>query len=394
MVRSESEQIFGMQIDIWKEGNLPMVNISFVGDIMCYPRMTKIANGDYSELFLRAHKLKNCDYLVGNLETPIAGSEMKYTYERYCFNTPESFLTAIKKCGFNLVTLANNHCMDRGETGLVKTIENCKKAGLETIGTYATEEERNKVFVKEFNGIRVAFINYTYGTNAFAHHTFLKHPYMVNLSQPEETLPGSIHLLNSYEKIAEEVRKIYENGEGYEYVRPHLEQLKNDIMAAKEATDYVIMIMHNGGQHIREVDPYSIFLAEKIKEYGADIIVGHHQHLIQSCDTNDDYLKIFCLGNFINDQFIEGDEYYFDSPLYNAVFHLSLDKKEDGTIEAKKSFSIYTTVKNKDGLSCVIDAYDVYKKKSEPYLGRTILRAANLFAGSKRYTEIRERYEL
>jgi hypothetical protein len=71
-------------------------------------------------------------------------------------------------------------------------------------------------------------------------------------------------------------------------------------------------------------------LAEKIKEYGADIIVGHHQHLIQSCDTKDDYLKIFCLGNFINDQFIEGDGYYFDSPLYNAVFHLSLDKKEDG----------------------------------------------------------------
>ena len=131
-----------------------------------------------------------------------------------------------------------------------------------------------------------------------------------------------------------------------------------------------------------------------IKEYGADIIVGHHQHLIQSCDTKDDYLKIFCLGNFINDQFIEGDGYYFDSPLYNAVFHLSLDKKEDGTIEAKKSFSIYTTVKNMDGLSCVIDAYDVYKKKSEPYLGRTILRAANLFAGKKRYTEIKERYEL
>ena len=145
MVRSESEQILGMQIDIWKEWSLQMVNISFVGDIMCYPRMTKIANGDYSELFLRANKLKNCDYLVGNLETPIAGREMEYTHERYCFNTPESFLTAVKECGFDLVTLANNHCMDRGEAGLIKTIENCKKAGLETIGAYATEEERNKV---------------------------------------------------------------------------------------------------------------------------------------------------------------------------------------------------------------------------------------------------------
>jgi poly-gamma-glutamate capsule biosynthesis protein CapA/YwtB (metallophosphatase superfamily) len=217
---------------------------------------------------------------------------------------------------------------------------------------------------------------------------------MVNLSQPEETLKGSIHLLNSYEQIGSEVERIYVQGEDFDLVKPYLDQLESDIKRAKATADYVIVIMHNGSQYIREVDPYSLFLADKIKQFGANIIIGHHQHLIQSCDTTGGYLKIFCLGNFINDQFIEGDGYYFDSPLYNAVFHLSLDKKEDGTIEAKKSFSIYTTVKNKDGLSCVIDAYDVYKKKSEPYLGRTILRAANLFAGSKRYTEIRERYEL
>ena len=371
-----------------------MVKISFTGDIMCSPRMTSIAGNDYSDIFSRAVKLKDCDYLVGNLETPVAGKEMEYTKERYRFNTPESYLAALKGCGFDLVTLANNHCMDRGEAGIINTLENCKKAGLETIGIYATAEDRNKILIKDFDGIKIAFINYTYGTNAFAHRTFLDHPYMVNLSQPEETLPGSIHLLNDYETIATDVQRIYESGDGYEYVKPHLEQLENDIKAAKEAADYVIMIMHNGSQYIREIDAYSSFLAEKIKEYGADIIVGHHQHLIQSCDTKDGYLKIFCLGNFINDQFIEGDGYYFDPPLYNAVFHLSLDKKEDGTIDAKKEFSIYTTVKNADGLPCVIDSYDVLKRKGEVYLKQTILRAANLFAGEKRYTEVTERYEL
>ena len=127
-----------------------MVNISFTGDIMCSPRMTKIANGDFSELFVRADKLKNCDYLVGNLETPIAGEEMGYTYERYRFNTPESFLTALKEGGFDLVALANNHCMDRGEQGIINTLENCKKAGLETVGIYASEQERNKIFIKNF----------------------------------------------------------------------------------------------------------------------------------------------------------------------------------------------------------------------------------------------------
>ena len=371
-----------------------MVNISFTGDIMCSPRMTKIANGDFSELFVRADKLKNCDYLVGNLETPIAGEEMGYTYERYRFNTPESFLTALKEGGFDLVALANNHCMDRGEQGIINTLENCKKAGLETVGIYASEQERNKIFIKNFDGLKVAFINYTYGINAFVHRTFLEHPYMVNLSQPEETLPGSIHLLDDYETIADNVKKIYEDGEGYEYVRPYIEQLKNDIKTAKEEADYVIMIMHNGSQYIREVDAYSIYLAEKIKEYGADIIVGHHQHLIQSSNIENDYLKIFCLGNFIYDQYIEGDGYYFDAPIYNAVFHLALEKKEDGRIEEKKSFSIYTTVKNADGLPCVMDSYDVFKQKDETYLRETILRAANLFSGGKKYTQVCERYDL
>ena len=372
-----------------------MADITFTGDIMCSPRMTGLAKGDYFSVFNKACKLKNCDYLVGNLETPIAGEEMKYTHERYCFNTPESYLDALKDCGFDLLTLANNHCMDRDEEGILKTLENCRRRGFETIGIYDTKEERDRVFVKEIDGIRVAFVNYTYGTNAFAHHRFLKHKYMVNLSQPEETLEGSIHLLNDYEQIADEVEQIYVRGEGYEHVKPYLDALGDDIKRAKAASDYVIVVMHNGGQYIREVDPYSLFLSQKIKEFGADIIVGHHQHLIQSCGIDSDgYLKIYCLGNLMCDGRIDGDGYYFDTPLFNAVFHLSLSRRADRSIEAKKSFSIYTTVKDKAGLPCVIDSYDVYKTLDETYLREMILRYANWFAGSERYDTVQERYEL
>lgn len=372
-----------------------MADITFTGDIMCSPRMTTLANGDYSSVFNKAYKLKNCDYLVGNLETPIAGEELKYTYERYCFNTPDSYLDALKDCGFDLLTLANNHCMDRGEEGIRKTLEACKSKGFETIGIYATEEDRNTVFVKTLDGIRVAFINYTYGTNAFAHHRFLEHKYMVNLSQPEETLDGSIHLLNSYSQIASDVERIYARGESCDLVRPYLKQLENDIKRAKECSDYVIAVMHNGSQYIREIDPYSLFLAQKIKEFGADLIVGHHQHLIQSCDIGDDgYLKIFCLGNFMCDGRIDGDDYYFDTPLFNAVFHLSLSRRDDGTIGVKKSFSIYTTVKDAQGLPCAIDSFDVYAKRNETYLREKILRYANWFAGSEKYDRVMERYEL
>ena len=371
-----------------------MVNISFTGDIMCSPRMTELAQNGYFSVFDKAIKLKDCDYLVGNLETPVAGEDMRYTYERYCFNTPTCFLSALRKCGFNLLTLANNHCMDRGEKGILRTLENCHNAGFETVGIYSCKEERDTPFIKEFDGIKVAFINYTYGTNAFAHKKFLKHRFMVNLSQPEETKKGSIHLLNNYDQIAEDVESIYVRREGYEYVKPYMDQLESDIKRAKALSDYVIVIMHNGGQYIKEIDPYSIFLSEKIKGFGADLIVGHHQHIIQSCGVEDSYLKIFCLGNFMCDGMIRSSSYYFDTPIFNSVFHLTLDRRKDGSVEAKRSFSIYTTVKDEIGLPCAIDSYDVYSVLNETYLREMILQSANDFAGSKRYSTVKERYEI
>lgn len=369
--------------------------LTFVGDMMCSPRMTELSGMDYSFAFERATKLKDCDYLVGNLETPIAGEEMQYTYERYRFNTPETYLDALKDCGFDLLALANNHCMDRGEEGIKNTLTACRQKGFDTVGIYDSEEARNRVFVKEIGGIRISFVNYTYGTNAFAHHTFLDHPYMVNLLQPEETCPGSIHLLNRYPVIASELARIYdESSEEYSLVKPYLEQLKSDIARAKEVSDYVIAIIHNGGQYIQDVDPYSAFIAEKVKQFGADIIVGHHQHLIQESEHKDGYLKIFCLGNFMHDPYIQGDGFCYNPPIYNAVFHLELSMDDGGRIAEDKSFSIYTTALDPRGLPMAIDSFDVHAVKNETYLREDVLRYAKLFSGGKEYWKVAERYEL
>lgn len=372
-----------------------MVNISFTGDILPNKRINDILKGDYSICFSKADKLKDCDYLVSNLETPVAGKELLYTHERYCFNTPTGILDALKESGFNMLTLANNHCMDRDEQGIINTLDNCRKYGFDTVGIYKSEEERNTTFIKEINGIKIAFINYTYGTNAFAHHRFLEHPFMVNLLQPEETKPGSIHLLNDYKQIGEDLKRIYiDKSDEYEFCKPYLEQLEKDIKTAKKEADYVIMIAHNGSQYIEEVDPYSAFIAEKIKEFGADIIVGHHQHIIQKCDLSDNYTKIFCLGNLFYDNRITDGKLCYDMPLYNAVFHLSLSKNEQGKIESKQSFSIYTTMTDKRGIPVIIDSADLFKIKDETHLKSDILHYANLFAGEEKYTEVKERYEL
>ena len=372
-----------------------MIEISFAGDMLCNERMNRIAGGDYRRFFKNADKLRNCDYLVGNLETTVAGEELEYTHERYSFNTPNGFLEAIRDCGFNMLSLANNHCMDRGEEGILKTLENCRAYGFDTVGNYASHEERNRIFIKELGGIRIALINYTYGTNAFAHNRFLEHDYMVNLLQPEETRKGSIHLLNDYAQIAEEVKRIYfDKADGYDEVKPYLERLENDIKTAKRDSDYVIMLLHCGGQYIETVDPYTEFIAEKIKEYGADIIVGNHQHIIQSCENKNGYLKVFCLGNMLYDNRIEMPNGYFDSPSYNAVLHLRLSRDENGGMVSDKSFSIYTTASDSDGLPTIVDSADIYGLRDETYLKSQILHYANLFAGEAVYGEVKERYKL
>ena len=104
--------------------------------------------------------------------------------------------------------------------------------------------------------------------------------------------------------------------------------------------------------------------------------------------------KIYCLGNFFYDNRIVGEDCYFDKPLYDVVFHLSLTKDEQGRVTGKQSFSIYTTMTDEKGMPVVVNAADVYSIKPESHLRLDILRYANLFVGEEKYKEVQERYEI
>lgn len=227
-----------------------MAEIVFTGDLMCSPSMTERSGQNYDVFFERAGLLfRDADFAVGNLETPVAGEALRYTCERYSFNTPDGYVTSLKKAGFDLLCLANNHVMDRGEEGIRNTLASCRRLGVDTVGAYATASERDTICIRSIDGIRVAFLNYTYGTNAFAHHRYLEHNYMVNLFQPEENNSGAVYLLHSYEQIAKDTDEIYNKKIGYAFVQPYIDRLQADIVKAKEAADFVVMIMHAGGQY-------------------------------------------------------------------------------------------------------------------------------------------------
>ena len=336
--------------------------IKFTGDVMCAPGVTEMCTRDgvrdYSPIFRNiTDNLRDCDYLVGNLETPIAGVELGFTNERFQFNSPTEFAVTVRDAGFDLVCLANNHCMDRGEEGINRTLDNLDSIGLAHTGINRKGEKR--YFTVEINGIKVGFVNYTYGTNAFHHHMFLEDDLSgrVNLFQPQETLPGSIHLLESSERIGEETRRLYyeKSDEFDRYIKPHLDMLRADIADAKVETDFVIAVMHSGGQYNKEPDPYTRMLVGKLKEYGADMIVGHHPHIIHPTIIENGFLTAYSLGNLCCVPSICSDPV---AAANSQILGVTLEKKDGRTVLTEASLENIETVEDSVGVP-----YCVYKSK-------------------------------
>ena len=120
------------------------------------------------------HFFEKSDYISGNLETPITKNNLGLTEQNFSFNTPMEFAKAIKNNNINLLTTANNHALDRGKKGLLETLECLEDLSIEHIGTYKSKEERNKTFIKDIDGVKFAFISYTYGTNANMNKCYFK----------------------------------------------------------------------------------------------------------------------------------------------------------------------------------------------------------------------------
>ena len=216
---------------------------------------------------------------------------------------------------------------------------------------------------------------------------------MVNLFQPEETKEGAIHLLLPADEIEKKLREIYfGDGKVYERcVKEYLDRLQGDIARAKEQADFVIMLAHIGGQRNAEPDAYSKLIMSKIKEFGADVIVGLHPHVIHPCDTTSGYLTVYDLGNFLCSE----ESFHNDTDIdqsVSAILHLYL-QKVDGKVKMEVGFQISKIV-TENGIPVVYNLYDLYQKTGDENLKELSVKYANFFAGKEIYTEIADEYRL
>lgn len=371
-----------------------MKKITFVGDIMCEKPLLKASrnhNGQYnfSKVFSGTKALfSDSALLIGNLETPLAGESAGYTNELYSFNTPDEFARAIKNAGFSLVSTANNHCLDRGPSGLRRTIDILDALGIRHTGTWRSTEERSESSYFEMeDGTRIAIIAYTYGTNYFVNRYRLQadETVMVNLLHPNDEPTyissgldigaGDGRLKKIVKNIISEDKRIYlkkmlhknynspreDNYLNEDTAEGFILQLQKDIAIAKTKADIVIFYPHIGGQFNLQPGIFTQYILKKALMWGVDAVIASHPHIIQKAEMIAEAPCFYSIGNFS----ISPSSVYLlheSLPDYGLAVNLYVEKKIVHT-----SFSILKMVESitKSLTVFPIDDYSLLLTKRE-----------------------------
>lgn len=242
------------------------LSLFFAGDALIHQSVYNDAKNesgeyDFSKMLGALSIAKNYDLAFYNQETILGGVELGLsTYP--AFNSPQSFGDNMLDLGFNLVSLANNHTLDRGEVGVRNSLKYWQSKSALTAGSYDSFEARNNPQILHKNGISYALLAYTYGTNGIP-------------------LPkGKEYLVNVYTKA----------------------MLESDIKALRERVDLLIVSMHWGIEYDFSPSAEQRALAKLLSDLGVDIIIGTHPHVIQPVEWVGDTLVYFSLGNLISGQ--------------------------------------------------------------------------------------------
>lgn len=250
-----------------------------VGDLLLHPSVVRSGYNAQQKTYNYDHFFKEVkpiiatgDWAIANLETPVAGPEFGFSGFPL-FNVPAEIVDAAKKAGFNVLTTANNHALDKGEKGLINTLKNVRSRGVAVVGTAASASEASELLIIKKQDISMAILAYTYGTNGIP-------------------IPAGKNYLVSL--INEE--KI----------------LKDIARARKQGADIVTVCLHFGEEYQRQPNEQQKQLVRRLIQSGADIILGNHPHVVQPYQIfkvrgTDGKLRtrvaIYSLGNFIANQY-------------------------------------------------------------------------------------------
>lgn len=271
------------------------IEISFVGDLILLRDMVRASyceerkNYDFNYMFDCARPyLRESDFTIGVLEGPLAGEEKGFSTSNFddgiplYLNFPDAFAEAIKEAGIDLVTLANNHILDMGIPGQLRTIDLLDRSSIKHTGSYRNHEERNTVKIVDIKGLKAAILAYTIPSNYYSEKYFFEEAeHLTSVLVPKSS----------------------------QFFSRALARVKQDFASAKSHyPDLIIVLPHMGTQFMHATDDFQNTWNEIFVTEGADIVLGDHSHAVQPLEFRKtlrqgkerNVLILNCPGNFVN----------------------------------------------------------------------------------------------
>lgn len=240
------------------------VVLAAVGDIMLsrVVEQKMIAQQDWRYPFLETAQLtRGADLAFGNLETPIMAGKIVPTGS-FLFRTDPQAVEGLRYAGFDILSLANNHMLNRGREGLASTLQALDEAGIGRSGAGLREAEIYAPAVRTVKGVRFGFLCYTYA--------------------------------REQSRVAD--------GETFGTAYMETEKMRQQVAVLRESVDVVVVSMHAGTEYASAPHPSQTAFARAAIDAGAQLVLGHHPHTVQTFEKYQDGYIIYSLGNFVFDQ--------------------------------------------------------------------------------------------
>lgn len=293
-----------------------------VGDNLIHSSVYKDANrlANYNgydfkpQINLIKEKTAGYDIAYYNQETILGGTSIGLS-DYPTFNSPQEAGDAMIDAGFNLVSLATNHTVDRGKQAVLNSREYWNnQENVQAVGSYSSAEEKAAIEsqVLEVNNIKYAMLNYTYGTNGMP----VANDYLVNVWPTDIDNIGNPEYDTKYQAYKDTVKK--------------------DIEALRDKVDVLMVAMHWGIEYTHTPTNYERDMARFLADNKVDIIIGTHPHVIQPVEWLDNTLVFYSLGNFISAQYQNQGTCSYYKCMVGLMSSLDITKTDDnGEISIK-----------------------------------------------------------
>ena len=295
------------------QGDLLMHKMLFDTNSLCHQ---SDGSYDFSSIFqYLTDTLKTYDYSIANLETTFGGDDFPYQGNP-SFNCPDPFINSVADAGYDLLLTANNHSYDTLMTGITRTLETVRGAGLQTLGTRLSEDEL-RYSILEINGIKIGMVCYTYTSG------------LSNAGKPRlngNTPVENPELVNWYSNT--KPQKLYDE----------MEVILADMK--ENGADATMLFIHWGNEYELKQNSHQQKQAQALCDLGVDVIVGGHPHVMQpvevltsTSDPEHNTLCIYSMGNAVSNQRKEnipqcGTAHVEDGILFSITF----EKYSDGAV--------------------------------------------------------------